>query len=74
MPRYVDNFNGRRPSFARYFIVQDRIHSSQFLWFGERPAEERHWIDPATPTRKGDHLGLQFLSFVGEENDVTALA
>lgn len=74
MPRYVDNFEGRRPSFARYFIVQERIHSNQFLWFGERTAEECYWIDPATTASKGDHLGLQFLSFVEEENDVNALA
>lgn len=74
MPRYVDNSAGRRPSFARYFIVQERIHSSQFLWFGERPTEERYWIDTTTQPSKGDFLGLQFLSFVEEENDVTALA
>jgi CRISPR-associated protein Cas5t len=73
MPRYVDNFAGRRPFFARYFIIQEPIHSSQFLWFGTKP-QERYWIDPATPEKKGDHLGLQFLSFVGEEDEATTLA
>lgn len=73
MPRYVDNLNGRRPSFARYFIVQERIHSSQFLWFGDQP-QEQYWVDPASPAIKGDQLGLHFLSFVGEEDDVTTLA
>ncbi|MCA9996441.1 MAG: CRISPR-associated protein Cas5 [Anaerolineales bacterium] len=73
MPRYVDNFVGRRPSFARYFTIQERIHSSQFLWFGTKP-QEQYWIDPTTPEKKGDKLGLQFLSFVGEEDEATALA
>lgn len=73
MPRYVDNWNGRRPHFDRYFIVQERIHSRDFLWFGQKP-EERYWIDPASPEIKGDQLGLQFLSFVGEEDAVTAVA
>lgn len=73
MPRYVDNWAGRRPYFARYFIVQERIHSSQFLWFGDK-SQERYWVDPTTVVVKGDKLGLQFLSFVGEEDGVTALA
>jgi CRISPR-associated protein Cas5t len=73
MPRYVDNFAGRRPSFARYFIVQERIHSSQFLWFGAR-SPESYWIDPTTSSSKGDYLGLHFLNFVGEEDDVASLA
>jgi CRISPR-associated protein Cas5t len=73
MPRYVDNFAGRRPFFARYFVVQERIHSSQFLWFGERQTTQ-YWIDPDSAVHKGDHLGLQFLSFVGAEDEVTALA
>lgn len=64
MPRYVDNFNGRHPSFDRYFIVQERIHSSEFFWFGQRPATEQYWVDPASPISKGDQLGLSFLTFI----------
>ena len=73
MPRYVDNWDGRRPFFARYFVIQERIHSHQFLWFGSKP-QERYWIDPSSTDRKGDKLGLQFLSFVGEEDAITAVA
>lgn len=73
MPRYVDYFAKRRPSFARYFVVQERVHSHQFLWFGSKP-HEQYWVDPTTPEIKGDQLGLQFLSFVGEEDELTALA
>lgn len=73
MPRYVDNWDGRRPYFARYFIVQDRIHNHQFLWFGNKP-KEAYWIDPTAPEIKGNKLGLQFLSFVGETDEITAVA
>lgn len=73
MPRYVDYSAGRRPFFARYFILQERIHSSQFLWFGTKP-QERYWVDPTSPEKKGNKLGLQFLSFVGEEDAITAVA
>lgn len=73
MPRYVDNWAGRRPYFARYFVVQERIHSSQFLWFGDKP-EEVYWVDPTVEAIKGDKRGLQFLSFVGEDDGVTSLA
>lgn len=73
MPRYLDNFANRRPYFARYFVIQERLHSSQFLWFGTKP-QEWYWIDPTTPEKKGDKLGLQFLSFVGEEDETATLA
>jgi CRISPR-associated protein Cas5t len=73
MPRYVNNYAGRRPTFARYFIVQERIHSNQFLWFGTRQ-DEQYWIDPTTPSIKEDKLGLHFLSSVEEEENVAALA
>lgn len=73
MPRYVDYWAGRRPYFSRYFIIQERIHNNQFLWFGTKP-QEQYWIDPTTPEKKGDRLGLQFLNFVGEDDEITALA
>ena len=67
MPRYVDYANHRRPDFANYFVVQERIYSqSDFLWFGEHP-EENYWIDPTSPEVRGAHLGLSFLDFT-EEN------
>jgi CRISPR-associated protein Cas5t len=69
MPRYLDYFSKRRPTFARYFIVQERLDSRKdFLWFGEKP-EERYWIDPATPEYNGAHLGLSFLDFVGADDE-----
>lgn len=65
MPRYLDYSHQRRPVFARYFVVQEKIHSTDFLWFGEHPPES-YWSDPASPEVKGTHLGLSFLSFTGE--------
>ena len=68
MPRYVDYVNYRRPDFANYFVVQERIRSkSDFLWFGEHP-QEIYWIDPSSPEDKGAYLGLSFLDFTGESH------
>jgi CRISPR-associated protein Cas5t len=68
MPRYVDYANHRRPDFANYFVVQERIQSSSdFLWFGEHP-QETYWIDPSSPEYQGARLGLSFLDFTGENH------
>jgi len=63
MPRYLDYARNRYPHFATYFAVEERVDSSQFLWFGEAPAGE-YWVDPATPQIRGAHRGVHFLSFV----------
>jgi len=74
MPRYLDYNNKRRPTFARYFVVHDRLISrDDFLWFGKKP-EERYWIDPQSPDIKGAHLGLAFLSFVGKEDETITIS
>lgn len=64
MPRYLDNEKRRYPTFARYFVVQERVMTDRdFRWFGARPAEV-YWVDPAWPEVKGSRMGLSFLSFV----------
>ncbi len=69
LPRYLDYEKMRRPTFARYFIVQERLDSRKdFLWFGDKP-DQSYWIDPYTPEHNGAHRGLSFLSFVGEDDD-----
>jgi len=74
MPRYLDYENKRCPTFGRYFIVRERIDSSQdFLWFGEKPVE-RYWIDPTIPKIEGAGRGLAFLSFTGDEGATIAVA
>jgi len=67
MPRYLDYQNNRRPTFAQYFVMEHRIYSSEFLWFGEK-LNEKYWIDPYSPVFNGAHLGLLFHSFIDEEN------
>ena len=63
MPRYLDYHQKRRPTFERYFVVQDRIHSRNFMWFEEEKAE-KYWIDPASTQRDDAYMGLFFHSFV----------
>lgn len=74
MPRYLDYQNKRRPVFERYFVVRERLYSEDdFLWFGEKKTE-LYWVDPTTPEYKGAHLGLAFLSFVGETDETIAIS
>lgn len=74
MPRYLDYNNKRRPTFARYFIVHDRLDSRKdFLWFGEKP-NEQYWIDPQSSEYNGLHLGLAFLSFIGQKNETITVS
>lgn len=63
MPRYLDNARMRQPTFARYFVVQERVATKDFRWFGTKP-QEAYWIDPTSPEIHGNRLGLSFLSFV----------
>lgn len=71
MPRYLDNENGRAPSFGRYLQIEERVH----LPPGEDEYRFDHmrygpyWIDPATPEEKGARRGLSFLSFTGDNNE-----
>jgi CRISPR-associated protein Cas5t len=74
MPRYLDYSMNRAPAFAQYFIVSDRIFSeTDFLWFQEKP-KITYLIDPSSPEYKEAHLGLAFLSFVGEMDETIGMA
>lgn len=66
MPRYIDGQNHRRPTFERYVVVQERVPSPEFLYFGERPPG-RFWVDPQSPEHNGLRLGLSFLGFVDDD-------
>lgn len=68
MPRYLDYTRNRAPTFERYVVIEDRILSDEFYTFGPQP-HGPYWIDPTTPKVKDAHLGLVFLSFVGDDND-----
>lgn len=64
MPRWLDYWHQRRPTFERYVLLQQRISSGRFLRYGDSPI--RYWIDPSAPQMKGEPLGLCFHSFVGD--------
>lgn len=66
MPRWIDYFHGRRPTFERYFVVHERIHCPDDLLLFEQAQAPRFWIDPQSPEVRGRHLGLVFHSFVGD--------
>lgn len=69
MPRFLDYANGRAPTFARYVVLNRRVHSSEFLRFAGLAVETEFWIDPTSPESNGAHLGLAFHTFVGEYDD-----
>lgn len=73
MPRFLDYRRNRFPTFGRYVILHRRVHTRDFLCFeGEPPM--RFWIDPTSPVIKGDHLGLAFHTWVGEDESALRLA
>lgn len=71
MPRFLDFSRNRYPSFARYFVVKERIFtnkSGDFLYMeGKRPGS--FWVDPTSPQVNGLYRGLSFLSFIGDEDE-----
>ncbi|MCL4830653.1 MAG: type I-B CRISPR-associated protein Cas5 [Caldilinea sp.] len=68
MPRFLDYENNRRPTFERYFVVQDQVQvpNGSLLQF-DHLSYGPFWIDPTAPAFRGLPLGLVFLSFVGDE-------
>ncbi len=77
LPRYLDYANKRQATFDRYFIIRDRVESKDFLWFEEQPGEpptEYYWVDPETPEVNGAHRGLEWISFVEDDNEAGPLA
>ena len=73
MPRYLDYARNRAPIFGRYVVIQERVMSTEFYQFSNRP-NGPYWVDPTTPEVKGAHLGLACLSFTGDDGDRFTLA
>jgi len=69
MPRFLDYAHSRAPTFARYVVLNRRVLSDQFLKFPNLPADTGYWVDPTSREVDGAHLGLAFLTFVGEYDD-----
>ena len=74
MPRFLDYANGRTPTFARYVVLNRRVHSSDFLHFAGLTTEAEFWVDPSSPEDNGAHLGLAFHTFVGKYDDNPLMA
>ncbi len=72
MPRFLDYTRNRRPSFARYIVLNRRV--SDLLRFEGAPAPVDFWVDPTTAEVNGAHLGLWFHSFVGKYDDSLPVA
>lgn len=64
MPRLLDYAGNRRPVFARYIVLRQRIASDDdsALYFGQPP--DSYWTDPESPEIHGRQLGLIFHTFV----------
>lgn len=73
MPRFLDHAQNRFPSFQQYVVLHRRVRTTDLLWAEEEPAPA-WWMDPTTPEDKGAHLGLVFLSWVGEDVPAPSLA
>lgn len=61
MPRFVDYRNGRRPSFAQYIVLHERVLSADVQTFG---APEAVWCDPTVPQYKNACRAVVWHSFV----------
>ena len=72
MPRWLDYWHHRQPTFARYVLLQQPVMSSKFLQFDA--ATPSYWIDPVAPKVKGTPLGLMFHTFTGAADEAINLA
>jgi len=73
LPRYIDYERKRTPTFARYLLLDWRVHSNDF-WDFEPETQNSFWIDPTSQSEKGVYLGLVFHTFVGGDNESISLA
>ncbi|MBN1920034.1 MAG: CRISPR-associated protein Cas5 [Anaerolineae bacterium] len=73
MPRYLDYARKRAPVFSRYLVLQERVHSADFITF-DQPSVQEYWTDPQAPIHNGAALGLAFHSFVGDDGEALTLA
>lgn len=78
LPRWLDYEHNRRPSFARYLVLQRRVMSEELLRFGGLHGQtenvQRFWVDPLAPQVQGVPLGLVFHTFTGDDHETLSLA
>lgn len=66
MPRFLDYYNQRHPTFNRYVILHRRAYSRDLLRY-EEETPLSFLVDPTSPVVEGDHLGLLFHTWVGDD-------
>jgi CRISPR-associated protein Cas5t len=71
LPRYLDYERKRTPTFARYLVLKNRVHSNAFWSMDE---QRTYWIDPTTRQIEGTHLGLMFHTFTGGSYEALSMA
>lgn len=72
MPRYLDYYNKRRPTFARYVILKRRV--TELMQFEGLNLQNDFWTDPTAPRVEELPLGLWFHSWTGEYDDTPRMA
>jgi CRISPR-associated protein Cas5t len=66
MPRFLDYTKNRRPTFARYVVLNRRV--TQLMQFdGVTPPV--FWVDPTATHIEGKPLGLWFHTWTGAYDD-----
>src|SRR5581483_4254923 len=72
MPRFLDYANNRRPTFARYVVLNRRV--TQLFQFEGMSVSNDFWVDPTAPQVEGLPLGLWFHTWTGEYDDTPRMA
>ncbi len=74
MPRFLDYYHNRRPSFARYVVLKRRVADPQLMRFEGMKSPPEFWIDPTAPQVDNLPLGLWFHTWTGEYDDGPRIA
>ncbi len=74
MPRFLDYTKNRKPTFARYHVLRNRVYSTDLIRYENEPQNIEFFVDPGSVESKGSKLGLLFHSFVGEYDDAPYMA
>ena len=73
MPRFLDYSQHRFPTFGRYVVLRRRVFAKDFLRMADEPAP-LYWADPTAEVVDGNYLGLNFHTWVGEDDSALRLA
>jgi CRISPR-associated protein Cas5t len=69
MPRFLDYKRNRKPVFARYHVLRQRVYGHDLIQYENGNGDKTFLVDPYSEESRGARLGLLFHSFVGEYED-----